>query len=205
MYPSGEDEASALEAASAAGAAAVATKGALPSLPTREARDAILARLRGGADGLRGFADGLRGGADGLLRGGADGLRGTADGLLHGGADACARLRGGADACPWRFASRLNSMKDRRDLAGDLPNDPLGWVRRQGEIEGLDFVDFNYPEHLGGLEETDVKEALSEAGLRCGAVCLRYLPRRPRLVGSGSRPRRGSSFDESRAATRIVL
>ena len=183
VYPSGEDEASALEAASAAGASAVATKGALPSLPTREARDAILARLRGGADGLRGGADGL----------------------LHGGADACARLRGGADACPWRFASRLNSMKDRRDLAGDLPNDPLGWVRRQGEIEGLDFVDFNYPEHLGGLEETDVKEALSEAGLRCGAVCLRYLPRRPRLVGSGSRPRRGSSFDESRAATRVVL
>ena len=182
MYPSGEDEASALEAASAAGAAAVATKGALPSLPTREARDAILARLRGGADGLRGGADGLRGGAD-----------------------ACARLRGGADACPWRFASRLNSMKDRRDLAGDLPNDPLGWVRRQGEIEGLDFVDFNYPEHLGGLEETDVKEALSEAGLRCGAVCLRYLSRRPTLVGSGSRPRRGSSFDESRAATRVVL
>ena len=32
-------------------------------------------------------------------------------------------------------------MKDRRDLAEEFTNDPLGWVRRQGTIEGLDLVD----------------------------------------------------------------
>mmetsp|Transcript_23630 Transcript_23630/g.61702 ORF Transcript_23630/g.61702 Transcript_23630/m.61702 type:complete len:683 (-) Transcript_23630:30-2078(-) len=82
-------------------------------------------------------------------------------------------LRGG-DTCPWKFASRLNSMKDRRDLAEGFDNDPLGWVRRQGTIDGLDLVDFNFPEHLGGLKVEDVQVALKEADLKCGAVCLRY-------------------------------
>ena len=37
---------------------------------------------------------------------------------------------------PVAFASRLNSMKDRRDLAEEFTNDPLGWVRA-GTIDGL--------------------------------------------------------------------
>ena len=28
----------------------------------------------------------------------------------------------------------------------------LGWIARQGTVKGLDLVDFNYPQHLEGLE-----------------------------------------------------
>lgn len=103
--------------------------------------------------------------------------------------DEClSKLRGG---CPWRFASRLNSMKDRRDLAGDSPNDTLGWIRRQGSIKGLDLVDLNYPQHTEGYTVDDIRAALKHAGLECGAVCLRYPPQY----------RRGS-FTHPDAATR---
>ena len=74
---------------------------------------------------------------------------------------------------PSNFASRLNSMKDRRDLAGDHADDVLGWVARQGTIAGLDHVDFNFPQHLAGLDAGAVAAALAAAGLTCGAVCLR--------------------------------
>ena len=85
-------------------------------------------------------------------------------------------LRGGGGGDYADFGSRLNSMKDRRDLCPpDLSNDVEGWVSRQGMIKGLTVVDFNFPEHIS--EATDlgeVKAWLDKAGLRAGAVCLRY-------------------------------
>ena len=60
----------------------------------------------------------------------------------------------------------------------------LGWVRQQGEIQGLDYVDFNYPQHFQGplsdQEKEQIRETLAQSGLECGAVCLRY-PRRMQL------------------------
>jgi sugar phosphate isomerase/epimerase len=47
-------------------------------------------------------------------------------------------------------------------------------VLRQGTIKGLDLVDFNYPQHLAGLDVDGVKQALADAGLRTGAICMRY-------------------------------
>ncbi|KAH8052610.1 hypothetical protein JL722_10164 [Aureococcus anophagefferens] len=64
-------------------------------------------------------------------------------------------------------------MKDRRDLAGDTADDVLGWVARQGTIAGLDHVDFNFPQHLAGLDAGAVARAEAAASRR-GAVCLRY-------------------------------
>lgn len=91
---------------------------------------------------------------------------------------AVALPRGGKyddERCPWQFASRLNSMKARRDLVHDQQGDnTLGWIARQAQIEGLELVDFNYPQHLKGLHVDEVKKALDAAGLKCGAVCLRY-------------------------------
>lgn len=50
--------------------------------------------------------------------------------------------------CPYKFASRLNSMRARRDLAGrgDGGDDVAGWVKRQSRIRGLSLVDFNHPQ-----------------------------------------------------------
>ena len=80
-----------------------------------------------------------------------------------------------------RFASRLNSMKDRRDLCTDAAhtNDVLGWVARQGGVRGLTHVDFNYPQHLeaAGVSVEAARGALAAAGLGAGAICLRYPPK----------------------------
>ena len=80
-----------------------------------------------------------------------------------------------------RFASRLNSMKDRRELCTDAAhtNDVLGWVARQGGVRGLTHVDLNYPQHLdaAGVSVEAARGALKAAGLRAGAVCLRYPPK----------------------------
>ena len=48
---------------------------------------------------------------------------------------------------PFKFASRLNSMKDRPDLWMGEPG-VVGWIKRQGQIKGLDLIDFNYPQHI---------------------------------------------------------
>jgi len=35
-------------------------------------------------------------------------------------------------------------------------------------------VDFNYPQHLQDLTHSEVREALTSAGLKAGAICMRY-------------------------------
>ena len=84
---------------------------------------------------------------------------------------------------PFKFASRLNSMKDRQDLFNwdnfeDI-NTVEGWIRRQGHIKGLDYVDFNFPQHIKSrevdyLELNQLRSALNKAKLKCGAICLRF-------------------------------
>ena len=79
------------------------------------------------------------------------------------------------DECPLRFGSRLNSMKERPDLwSGRERLDVLGMVRRLGEVEGIDLVDFNYPQHLDGRKPKAVTGALRAAGLAAGAVAVRF-------------------------------
>ena len=86
-----------------------------------------------------------------------------------------------AAAFPYKFASRLNSMKARRDLIPSsilkkTPSDDVfGWIARQGQIQGLDFVDFNYPQHFGkSVTLKKINAALKEVGLQTGSVCIRF-------------------------------
>jgi len=157
-----------LRFAAAAGAVTASRLGAVPSLPSRQECSALIAvapveHIRGGVPILD---------AD-------DGIRCGGHVLKANSAGAVAALRGGEAGrgneaeCPMEFGSRLNSMKDRLDL-WDGPNDVLGWVARQGAVKGLDLVDFNYPQHLGGMDLLKVQEALAGAGLKTGAICLRF-------------------------------
>ncbi len=88
-------------------------------------------------------------------------------------------LRGGASSSsspsfPLKFASRLNSMKDRQDLSS-FENDIEGWIKRQGTIRGLDFVDFNFPQHIDSSTDlAEISSLLESVNLKTGAVCLRY-------------------------------
>jgi len=81
------------------------------------------------------------------------------------------------EECPYLFASRLNSMKDRSDL-WDGGSDIVGLIKRQGKIKGLSLVDFNYPQHLvskvNQIELDKISKALEESNLKTGAICLRF-------------------------------
>lgn len=88
--------------------------------------------------------------------------------------------RGGSDGVsnddefPLMFGSRLNSMKDRPELWSEPLTGERDWVKRQGEIRGLNCVDFNYPQHFHSWTNEEAKASLHEAGLVAGAVCLRF-------------------------------
>jgi len=100
--------------------------------------------------------------------------RGGASSDAVGNAD----VDGRRDPFPFLIGSRLNSMKDRPDLwPAERLKTPKDYVKRQGTISGLTCVDFNYPQHFGSsfwASDEEMKEALKEAGLVAGAVCLRY-------------------------------
>lgn len=148
----------------AAGALAVSRLGAVPSIPARAEVDALRKSAFGGA--------GARGGAHAPADAPAAALRGGSSGAAADGPSAVQAAPILAE-CPLEFGSRLNSMKDRPELwSGE--GGVLGWVARQGTARGLGLVDFNYPQHLDGLSHEQVRDALSKAGLRAGAVCLRF-------------------------------
>lgn len=168
----GRSPADCLRYAAAAGAIAVSVKGAEPSLPTREAASALAASGECAAtvSPMRQAANLAK-----AEEGGAKGRDASSAGGKEGGETAAAppSLHGEYEGFPLQFASRLNSMKDRLDL-WDGANDVLGWVARMGTVKGMSLVDFNYPQHLGGHTAEEVREALEVAGLKAGAICLRY-------------------------------
>ncbi|EJK51854.1 hypothetical protein THAOC_28935, partial [Thalassiosira oceanica] len=105
--------------------------------------------------------------------GGADG-----DGGDVGDAAPQGRPRPSRDGFPFMFGSRLNSMRDRPDLADGPVLTPRDLVRRQAKARGLDCVDFNYPQHFDGhWSAEEARDCLEGHGLVAGAVCLRYPPR----------------------------
>jgi ribokinase len=143
--------------ASAAGSCSVEVHGAVPSAPSRSN---VLDRLvdatvmsipRGDGQSDTATPHSVRGG----------GIQKTIDDENNG-------------SFPFLIGSRLNSMKDRPELwEGPLDN-PRDFVRRQATISGLSCVDFNYPQHFHTWSANEAKQALDEAGLVAGAVCLRY-------------------------------
>lgn len=146
-----------LRFATAAGAVAVSRMGAAPSLPTRAEVEAVLQGKPLPKPAPQPAA------------------AAAADGSCASSSTTTASSTGSGGAFPLKFASRLNSMKSRRDLAGaGEENDALGWVARQGRVRGLDLVSFNYPQHLQGLDPPAVRSALAAAGLGAGPVCIRF-------------------------------
>ena len=151
-YTDGESYEQCLRYASAAGALAVTREGAVPSIPSREDIDTLL-----NSNSNERSSSPLQ----------------FSNNQLRGGEINEGKQNDDIDDFPLLFGSRLNSMKDRPEL-WDGENGVRGWVKRQGTIKGLGCVDFNYPQHFGEWTSKEAKEALNEAGLVAGAVCLRY-------------------------------
>jgi xylose isomerase len=70
----------------------------------------------------------------------------------------------------YRFATRLNSFRDRGESVATTP-DLLHAVAR---VPGLTAVELNYPQHFQGTTESAVIEALVETGLALTALSLRF-------------------------------
>ena len=177
----------ALGFAAAAGAIAASRHGAAPSLPTRREVDALAmlappasAPQACSAEPAAAAAAPSPPPAPAASAASGIGGQGGADGGDGGDGD---------DAFPLQFASRLNSMRSRRDLAGPAagPDDVLGWVARQGTVAGLSSVYFNFPQHLRGLVPSDVRHALRAAGLAAAGVAMRF-PEPEFLRGAFSAP-----------------
>eukprot|EP00804_Cyclotella_cryptica_P022547 CCRYP_009444-RA/>CCRYP_009444-RA protein AED:0.00 eAED:0.00 QI:194/-1/1/1/-1/1/1/391/701 len=138
--------------ASAAGALAVTKKGAVPSIPSRKEVEELM-KSNAREENIQSTTAIPRGG---MMKSDENRLD---------------------DDFPFMFGSRLNSMKDRRDLLDPSTpmTTPLDFVRRQAAIRGLGCVDFNYPQHfMDYWTPEEAKQALEEVNLVAGAVCLRY-------------------------------
>lgn len=188
--------------AAAAGAVAVSRLGAEPSLPTRAECEAVLAGkpLPPRADAPSASAGApatAAAAAEGSASLAGSGTEMTGAAPTNGGAHAAAAKAAGPRAirlppsrhgtfdeaawraseeggvCPLQFGSRLNSMSARKDL-WEGATDTLGLVARQGTVAGLGLVDFNFPQHLRGVAPEQARAALERAGLKAGAICMRY-------------------------------
>ncbi|MBA3450543.1 MAG: sugar phosphate isomerase/epimerase [Chloroflexia bacterium] len=75
------------------------------------------------------------------------------------------------DSDRYRFATRLNSFRDRGGERGAATVDVLRAVAR---VPGLTAVELNYPQHLHGTTEAELTEVLAGTGLVLTALSLRF-------------------------------
>lgn len=188
-----------LRFASAAGGLAVSRLGAMPSLPRREETERLagLASTSESGSSGSGTCAGATSGPGSCAAGAGNAAAAAAASTTVGSnrSATAAAAAGLADVppaeCHYHFASRLNSMKARRDLAGpaDGGNDVEGWILRQSRVPGLSLVDLNHPQHttdgLGSVAKA--KEALERAGMAAGAICIRF-PEDRFALGAFSHP-----------------
>lgn len=67
-----------------------------------------------------------------------------------------------------KFATRINSFKS--GTGRTVPE----ILHLMGEVDGLAFVDLNYPEHFDGIDINSMREALRRSGLQLNGVALRF-------------------------------
>uniref|UniRef100_A0A7S0WT08 Ribokinase n=1 Tax=Chlamydomonas leiostraca TaxID=1034604 RepID=A0A7S0WT08_9CHLO len=171
----------AMRLAAAAGAIAVSRMGAMPSLPTREEVAELLQEV-GHALPAASTTTGSCAPDDAALE--QQPAAGAAGSKAATGSTSAAGAADNEGGFPLLFGARLNSMRARSDLAQQGSDSKsgqggvLGWVARQGLVQGLGVVYFNYPEHLEGLTLAQVTESLEAAGLKAGGIAMRFpLPR----------------------------
>ena len=66
-----------------------------------------------------------------------------------------------------KYATRINSF-----LRFD--SNLLNAFQSIGAIEGVDYVDLNYPEHFADYDIEVIKAKMEECGLKCNAINLRF-------------------------------
>jgi xylose isomerase len=78
---------------------------------------------------------------------------------------------------PWDFAARLNAFKVGAAEYWRGHNGPvtaLDLLARAATVPGLNAVDFNFPDHLEGIDEAEMRSVLGDLGVRLNGYAMRY-------------------------------
>lgn len=165
-----------MQLAAAAGAVAVSKMGAVPSLPTleevipllpAETAELLLLQIVHKDDATKDVGDTTT----------AKPLETCSNNVEKNNQQSSDESKQQQGECPYKFASRLNSMQARRDLIHskeEAKDNVLGWIARQKRVQGLDLVDLNYPQHTKGVSIKTILRSLNKADLSAGAVCIRF-------------------------------
>ncbi|MGF7018461.1 xylose isomerase [Lachnospiraceae bacterium PF1-21] len=66
-----------------------------------------------------------------------------------------------------KYATRVNSfLREEKDIKIAIQN--------IGKIKDVDYIDLNYPEHFEGYSPSEIKCLLTDNGLKCNAINLRF-------------------------------
>ncbi len=72
------------------------------------------------------------------------------------------------------YAARLNSFKNGIALAGVKRAGVLGLLERAAQVDGLNAVDLNFPDHCVGVTNEELKSTLVDLGLSINGFAMRY-------------------------------
>jgi sugar phosphate isomerase/epimerase len=72
-----------------------------------------------------------------------------------------------------RYAARLNSFKGNGHSASKRPG-VLGLLERAAQVSGLNAVDLNFPDHLDGVDISEMRHCLDGLGLAINGFAMRY-------------------------------
>ncbi|MFY8152344.1 MAG: sugar phosphate isomerase/epimerase family protein [Hyphomicrobiales bacterium] len=85
------------------------------------------------------------------------------------------------------FAARLNAFKTP-GADGTAPRTPADLVRRAAEVEGLNEVDLNFPDHLAGSDARAMARVLADVGLGLNGFAMRYYSNPAFKLGAFTHP-----------------
>lgn len=86
----------------------------------------------------------------------------------------------------YSYAARLNSFRSG-NWGGKKPS-TVDLISRAAQVEGLNAVDLNYPDHLQALKQTDIKNCLADNGIKLNGFAMRYYTEPDFKLGAFTHP-----------------
>jgi L-rhamnose isomerase len=87
----------------------------------------------------------------------------------------------------YKYAARLNSFRNGAVAEVGKPS-VFGLLRRAAQVQGLNAVDLNYPDHLDGAEIKEMKTHLNDLGLSVNGLAMRYYSDQGFKLGAFTNP-----------------
>jgi xylose isomerase len=89
-------------------------------------------------------------------------------------------------ALHYSYAARLNSFRNG-DWGARKPS-TLDLIGRAAKVKGLNAVDLNYPDHVVGPNQTDIKRCMKDNGISLNGFAMRYYTEHGFKLGAFTNP-----------------